>query len=196
VSSRTEGRETDSWEKQPGFHSEITEGTERETPSSLLSLRVLRELRVKSWNGFLPSIAHHCMSVSTQYLEYVLEQFASFTPVTSRRMFGGVGLYAEGLFFALIGDDTLYFKVDDSNRADYLARRSQPFRPFADDPTYSMNYFQLPEDVLEDTSELREWTRKSLAVAASASAAKRHREGVVKKRGPARRTKPRPASKR
>src|SRR5687768_14294473 len=133
------------------------------------------------------------MSVSTQYLEYVLEQFASFTPVTSRRMFGGVGLYAEGLFFALIGDDTLYFKVDDSNRADYLARRSQPFRPFADDPTYSMNYFQLPEDVLEDTSELREWTRKSLAVAASASAAKRHREGVVKKRGPARRTKSRPA---
>jgi DNA transformation protein and related proteins len=136
------------------------------------------------------------MSVSTQFLEYVLEQFASFTPVTSRRMFGGVGLYAEGLFFALIGDDTLYFKVDDSNRADYLERRSQPFRPFADDPTYSMNYFQLPEDVLEETSELREWTRKSLAIAASASAAKRHREATVKKRGPARRAKPRAASKR
>jgi DNA transformation protein and related proteins len=135
------------------------------------------------------------MSVSAQYLEYVLEQFASFTSVTSRRMFGGVGLYAEGLFFALIGDDTLYFKVDDANRADYLARRSQPFRPFADDPTYSMNYFQLPEDVLEDTAELREWTRKSLAVAASASAAKRHREGTARKRGPARRTKPRPPSK-
>jgi DNA transformation protein len=136
------------------------------------------------------------MSVSTQYLEYVLEQFAAFTPVTSRRMFGGVGLYAEGLFFALIGDDTLYFKVDDSNRADYVARRCQAFRPFAEDPTYSMNYFQLPEDVLEDTGELREWTRKSLAVAASASAAKRHRERTAKKRGAARRTKPRAASKR
>ncbi|HEY6644620.1 TfoX/Sxy family protein [Povalibacter sp.] len=122
------------------------------------------------------------MPVSTDYLAYVVDQFANFMQVTSRRMFGGVGLYASGLFFALIADDTLYLKVDDSNRADFVARRCEPFRPFANDPTYSMSYYQLPEDVLEDAEELRVWTRKSLAVAASASAAKQRRPQPTGKR--------------
>ena len=90
-------------------------------------------------------------------------------------MFGGVGLYADDLFFALIDDDTVYFKVDESNREDFVARGCKAFRPFADDPTYSMNYFELPAEVLEDVDLLRPWARKSFAVAASAAAAKRRR---------------------
>ena len=113
------------------------------------------------------------MPVSSDFLAYVIEQFASFTKVTSRRMFGGVGLYADGFFFALIDNDTLYLKVGDSNRADYIARGCNAFRPFADDPTYSMSYFELPADVLEDPELLREWTRRSVEVAASAAAAKK-----------------------
>ena len=67
------------------------------------------------------------MGATANYVEYVLDQLSSFARVTSRRMFGGVGLYADGHFFALILD-TLYFKVDDSNRADYLARNCRPFQ--------------------------------------------------------------------
>ena len=62
------------------------------------------------------------MAVKTQYLAYVLEQLADLGGVRSRRMFGGVGLYRDDRFFGLIDDHVLYFKVDDSNRADYLAR--------------------------------------------------------------------------
>lgn len=116
------------------------------------------------------------MPVSSDFLAYVIEQFAPFTKVTSRRMFGGVGLYAEDLFFALIDDDTLYLKAGDGNREDYIARGCKAFRPFADDPTYSMNYFELPADVLEDPDVLREWARRSLEIAASAAAAKRQRK--------------------
>lgn len=122
------------------------------------------------------------MPVSTDYLTYVLDQFASFAKVTSRRMFGGVGLYADGLFFALIAEDTLYLKVDDSNRADYVQRGARAFQPFKDDPAYSMSYFRLPQEVLEDPDELRRWTRRSLAVAASAAAAKQRRIGAPRKR--------------
>lgn len=122
------------------------------------------------------------MPVSADYLTYVIDQFAHFAKVTSRRMFGGVGLYADGLFFALIAQDTLYLKVDDSNRADYVQRGSRAFQPFKDNPTYSMNYFRLPEDVLEDSDELQRWTRRSLAVAASAAAAKQRRTSAPKKR--------------
>jgi DNA transformation protein len=132
------------------------------------------------------------MSVSADFLEYVIEQLTPIARISSRRMFGGVGLYADELFFALIDDDTVYFKVDDSNRDDYVARGCKAFRPFADDPAYSMSYFELPADVLEDTDLLRPWARKSFAVAASAAAAKQRR--AAKK--PAARTKRTKAAKR
>jgi len=123
------------------------------------------------------------MAVSSDYLVYVVEQFAAFAKVTTRRMFGAVGLYGDGLFFAIVDDDTLYLKVDDSNRGDFVARGYAAFRPYKDDPTLSMNYFQLPEDILEDADELKVWTRKSLAVAASASAAKAQRTRLKGKSG-------------
>lgn len=114
------------------------------------------------------------MSVSADYLAYVIDQFAPFAKLVSRRMFGSVGLYADGLFFGLIDDDTLYLKVDDSNRDDYVSRGRAPFRPLANDPdAYSVSYFQLPEDVLEDPDTLRLWARKALAVAVAAAAKSR-----------------------
>jgi len=57
------------------------------------------------------------MSVQPQYLEFILEQLGALGGVTSRRMFGGVGLYSGELFFGLIDDDTLFFKTDTSNAA-------------------------------------------------------------------------------
>jgi DNA transformation protein len=73
------------------------------------------------------------MAVSSDYLQYVLEQLSGLGLVTSRRMFGCIGLYCDGLFFGLIDDDTLYFKVNDSNRAAYEARGMSRFRPSAKD---------------------------------------------------------------
>ncbi|MGH8178407.1 MAG: TfoX/Sxy family protein [Steroidobacter sp.] len=111
------------------------------------------------------------MAVSADYVAYVIDQLAPFARVRSRRMFGGVGLYADDVFFGLIAEDTLYFKVDESNRTDYLSRGCAPFRPFADDPdTYSMSYFEAPADVLEDPDELKLWARKAAAAAVKAQA--------------------------
>jgi DNA transformation protein len=110
------------------------------------------------------------MSVSADFVTYVVDQLAATATVVSRRMFGGVGLYANELFFGLIAEDALYFKVDDSNRPDYVSRGSKPFRPRARAPdAYSMSYFEVPADVIEDTDELGRWARKALSVAASAA---------------------------
>ena len=109
------------------------------------------------------------MSVSKDYIAYITEQLGALPKVTTRRMFGGVGLYADGFFFALIADDSLYFKVDDTNRGDYVQRGSKAFRPFPDKPTLSMNYFDVPADLLEDAEELVRWARKSLSVAITAA---------------------------
>jgi len=79
-------------------------------------------------------------------------------------MFGGVGIYSGELFFALIADDTLYFKVDDSNRADFEARAMGPFRPYGEDGE-AMQYYHVPEDLIEDPEALRPWAEKAIAAA-------------------------------
>lgn len=79
-------------------------------------------------------------------------------------MFGGVGIYSGDTFFALIADDTLYFKVDAESRRDFEARGMGPFRPFGEDGA-EMQYFQVPEEVFEDTDELRRWAERAIGVA-------------------------------
>lgn len=108
------------------------------------------------------------MSVSAAFQRYILEQLAELGGVTARSMFGGVGLYHEALFFALLDDDTLYMKVGEINRADYAARGMKPFCPFPDKPAYEMGYYEVPADVLEDPAELAAWARKSCDVALAA----------------------------
>ena len=118
------------------------------------------------------------MAVSEGYREFVLEQIGRVVPVTSRRMFGGVGLYAAGLFFGLIDDDVLYFKTDEITRGDFIAAGMEPFRPF-EDPAYVMSYYQVPEEALEETEALRAWLERALAAARRARAGK---EGKLRRR--------------
>ena len=105
------------------------------------------------------------VTTSADFLAYVLEQLAGLEGVSSRRMFGGAGLYCEEYFFGLISDDVLYLRTDDSNRADYAARGAAQFRPYADRPQLSMNYYEAPAEVLEDAGELLTWARRAVAVA-------------------------------
>ena len=108
------------------------------------------------------------MTTSADFLAYVLDQLAGLGGVSSRRMFGGVGLYRDESFFGLIADDVLYLRVDDSNRPDYTARGAAQFRPYADRPHLSMRYYEAPADVLEDAGELVSWARRSVEVAMKA----------------------------
>ena len=124
------------------------------------------------------------MPVSTSFVDYVREQLAGLGEVSSRRMFGGVGLYRGGQFFGLIDDDTLYFKVDDRNRSDYLARGMAPFRPYRDRPDRSMSYFQVPMDVIEDEEQLTGWARAAVRAAfdSPAKSARKRSQPAVRAR--------------
>jgi DNA transformation protein len=107
------------------------------------------------------------LSVSQEYQDYVTDQLSIVGRILSKKMFGGVGLYADGIFFALINDDILYLKVDDSNRPDFEAAGMDAFRPYPD-KTRTMQYYEVPVDVLEDQAELSAWSRKSIAIALQA----------------------------
>jgi len=117
------------------------------------------------------------MAVSRDYLQYVLEQLAGLGELRSQRMFGAVGLYCAEVFFAIVSDDTLYLRVDDSNRADFTARGMAPFRPYADRPEVSMTYYEVPAEVLEDGAALVSWAQRSLAGAARLPPGKKPRRG-------------------
>lgn len=109
------------------------------------------------------------MAVSASFRTFVIDQLGRVVPrIRARSMFGGVGIYAGDLFFALLADDTLYFKVDDSNRPDFKALGMSPFLPYGDEREV-MQYYQVPADLLDDPDALRPWAEKSIAVAATKS---------------------------
>ena len=104
---------------------------------------------------------------SAGFETFVLDQLAGLGDVTSRKMFGGVGIYCGGVFFAIIARDELYLKADDGTRGAFEAAGSQPFKPYPN-RSGTMQYYSVPVDVLESAPELARWARKALAVARKA----------------------------
>src|SRR4051812_21953981 len=98
----------------------------------------------------------------TSFKDYVLEQLRGARGVSARAMFGGWGLYKGTLMFGLIASGELFFKVDDRSRAFFDERKARPFTYTAKGGKQaSMSYFQVPEDVIEDTEELGVWIARA-----------------------------------
>ena len=115
------------------------------------------------------------MSVSSGFRTFVVEQLGrSLQDVRARSMFGGVGLYAGNLFFGLMDDDTLYLKVNDSNRRRFEERGMGPFRPYGE-AGETMQYYEVPAEVLEDAELLAVWAETSVTVAREAKSSRARR---------------------
>lgn len=99
--------------------------------------------------------------------DYLRDLFASFRPVTVRRMFGGAGIYSDGVMFALLSSGgTLYLKVDESNEADFVREGLPPFAPVMKSGKRAvMPYRQMPDRLYDDPDELAQWAARSLSVA-------------------------------
>lgn len=111
------------------------------------------------------------MAFSSGFRNFVLEQLEEIPFISSKNMFGGVGIYSEEYFFALIAEDRLYLKVNDSNRSDFEAAEMESFRPYGDGR--AMQYWEVPVSVLEDADVLRVWAEKAIAVAKAAKKGKK-----------------------
>ena len=121
------------------------------------------------------------MPVSDGYREFVFDRLNEVTPITSRRMFGEIGVYARGLFFAIVADDNLYFKVDEQTKGRFEAAGMSAYNPIGQ----PMRYYSVPLSVLEDDEELAEWVHAALAVAERASAPKPPRSRAPRRNPPA-----------
>ncbi len=97
----------------------------------------------------------------------IRDLFARFRPVTVRRMFGGAGLYADGVMFALLSSGgTLYLKVDAQNEPDFVREGLPSFAPVMKSGKHAvMPYRQMPDRLYDDPDELALWSARALAAA-------------------------------
>jgi DNA transformation protein len=123
------------------------------------------------------------LASSSAFETFVIDQLSELGEVVPRKMFGGVGLYCDALFFGLIARDELYLKVDDQTRAFFESAGSAPFRPYDDRPG-TMQYYVVPVGVLESAPDLLGWARRALAAASRAaeSPRKRRKHSASKRR--------------
>ena len=113
------------------------------------------------------------MAGRSELLDHLTDQLTPLGEARGRPMFGGYGVYLDGLIIGLIAFDTFYLKVDDQNRPDFEAAGSAPFSYDTKSGTNTITgYWEVPADVLDDSDELRAWALKSLAVSRRAGANK------------------------
>jgi DNA transformation protein len=133
------------------------------------------------------------------FVDHCLELLAPLGPTRARRMFGGYGLYVDDLCIALIIREVLYLKVDDANRAAFEDAHCRPFSYAGKkDEVHVLSYYTAPEEAMESPAEMTPWSRRALAAAIAARAAKAPRKkAAAAKKTPAAKAaaKKRPAAK-
>jgi DNA transformation protein len=112
--------------------------------------------------------------VDAEALKALFEPFGS---VTVKRMFGGSGIYAEGLCFAIEADGEVFVKTDALSRADFSAADSAPFTYVAKGKSRPTSYWSLPAIAHDEADELRRWARMGLDAARRAAAARAEPKG-------------------
>lgn len=104
------------------------------------------------------------MPTSQSYLEYIVNEiFRDILGITTRRMFSGYGVYKDGVIFALILNDALYFKTDEINRQKFIDAGSTPFSYMhKTGKKVVTSYWELPERIIEDKIALPVWIADAL----------------------------------
>lgn len=115
------------------------------------------------------------MKSTREFAAYAVELLGAVGPVAARRMFGGYGVYCDGVMFALIADDVLYLKADAASRGAFERAGSEPFVYDARGRRMTMAYWRAPDEVMESRELAAPWARTALAAALRARSAKRRR---------------------
>ena len=103
--------------------------------------------------------------MSSDFIDYLSDVLAPLGSVRGKRMFGGIGIYIDNLFCAIIVNDYLYFKGDDANEAQFISRKCPAFTYEKNGVDFSMRYYRVPDEAMDDAEEMLRWARLGLAAA-------------------------------
>jgi len=99
--------------------------------------------------------------MSRDYLEYLHDLFSAFAPVATRAMFGGHGVYRDGVIIGIVIDEAIYLKVDGQTRAAFETEGCEPFVYEARGKAVPMSYWSVPEGALDSPQEFRPWAQRA-----------------------------------
>ena len=105
------------------------------------------------------------MAGRDEFLAHALELLAPLGRVTARRMFGGHGLYCDGVFFGIVLDNTLYLKADDRNRGEFQRAGCEIFSYSRKGKRATLNFYNAPDDSMESPHLMLPWARSALSAA-------------------------------
>ena len=108
-----------------------------------------------------------------EFVRYVVELMQSIGPVNAKRMFGGHGVFLEGLMLGLVADSTLYLKVDHETESVFKSKGLEAFTYNKKGKEFKMSYYQAPEEALEDPEEMNYWANNAYGAALRAAVKKR-----------------------
>jgi DNA transformation protein len=128
------------------------------------------------------------MADASPLVDYLVDQLLPLGQARGRRMFGGHGLYLDGLFVGIVADETLYLKADDATQPAFAAAGMAPFSYSSRGRRISLSFWETPVDVLEDPQALCRWVADAAAAARRGRAARAPRKPRAKRASP-----PRPA---
>lgn len=117
------------------------------------------------------------MSVSPGFAEMLGDLLAPLGSISVRRMFGGGGVYCDGLMFGLVADDVLYLKSDELRCQPFEAEGCGPFVYEGKGKPIAMSYWRAPERLLDEPEEMVAWARIALGVARGRASAKATKSG-------------------
>jgi DNA transformation protein len=106
------------------------------------------------------------MAVTEGFKDLVKDLLAEFGQVTIRNMFGGAGVYYDGVMFAILDGDVLYLKTDETSARAFREEGMEPFTYVMEGKgAVAMSYFEVPTRLLEEPDELVAWTREAYRIA-------------------------------
>jgi DNA transformation protein len=112
------------------------------------------------------------MRVKSSLASYVAEQLAPLGRISSRAIFGGVGVFIDERLLAIVMGEKLYLHTDKSNLDDYVARGMPQFKPYPNAFDLTTDHHEVPQDVVNDAEQLRVWGERALNAAVEAARAK------------------------
>lgn len=119
------------------------------------------------------------MPNSPDFIDHVLELMRGAGAATARRMFGGHGIYLDGMIVGIVVADMLYLKTDEETRPAFVERGLAHFTyPTKKGTIEVTGYYQPPEEALESPAAMRDWIRRALAASLRAAGRSRRRDAT------------------
>ena len=101
----------------------------------------------------------------SEFTDNLQEVFVLFGAVQARRMFGGYGIFHDGLMFGLVADEVLYLKADGKSSSEFEKRGLGQFGYEKNSKIINMSYYLAPEEIFDDPEEAKIWANRAFDAA-------------------------------